>query len=176
LDRFKIEEENVEKIFLESYNGATLDELLAMKATHRIDSLVLAFEQALDIKPRQELSKPERVVLAVEALEREVNNGGYNQFFLNSSNEFTPFIVEALELIGCPKCAATTNSAIAVLNLSAPFAGKTVDESSSSLEDLLEKRLDEADTQYYANDENIAESLFAYIEKHSNEIHFPPAN
>jgi len=56
-----------------------------MEDGYRVDSLVLAMESALDAKDRRTLSPEERVVLAVEALEREVNNGGYDQFFLRWS-------------------------------------------------------------------------------------------
>jgi len=91
------------KPFLESYGGQTIQQLIAMKDSHRIDSLVLAVEQALGSKPETELSEPERVVLTVEAMEREVNNGGYQQFFTNSSREFTGFLVRALGAYWLPE-------------------------------------------------------------------------
>lgn len=75
------------KLFLEGYEGQTLQQLIAMKENYRIDSLVLAIEQALNAKPDTELSNAERVVLAIEALEREVNNGGYHQFFINAGRD-----------------------------------------------------------------------------------------
>ncbi|MBX3437178.1 MAG: DUF4375 domain-containing protein, partial [Planctomycetaceae bacterium] len=90
------------KPFLDCYSGQTIQELIALKDSHRIDSLVLAVEQALRNKPDAELSEPERVVLAVEAMEREVNNGGYQQFFGNPSREYAGFLVRALGLIRCP--------------------------------------------------------------------------
>jgi hypothetical protein len=163
------------EIFLKSYGGETLDELLAMKVSHRIDSLVGAIEQALDTKRREDLSHAERVVLAVEALEREVNNGGYDQFFVNPSREFTPFIVQALELIGCPKCAVITAYAIAVLDLSDQADVDAVEEAAYQLSDEDRERLSEADTQFYKYDEDIAQSLFAYVETHSKEIELPHA-
>ena len=105
------------KPFLDSYGGQTIQQLIAMKDSHRIDSLVLAVEQALGSKSESDLSEPGSVVLAVEAMEREVNNGGYYQFFSNSSREFTPFLVHALKLIGCQKVAVISTDAIAVLGL-----------------------------------------------------------
>src|ERR1044072_5365937 len=105
--------------FLESYGGQTTQQLIGLRGSYRIDSLVLAFEQAVGRKPSDSLSEPERVGVAIEGMEREVNNGGYEQFFGNSSREFTGFIVRALELIGCPKCAAITADAIRVLELAA---------------------------------------------------------
>jgi hypothetical protein len=65
--------------WLDQYGGETVEELIALGDTHRIDSLVLAFEQAMDQKVARvgyELACEERIILAVEALAREVNNGG----------------------------------------------------------------------------------------------------
>jgi hypothetical protein len=36
--------------WLDEYSGQTVDELLALEGEYRLDSLVLAFEQALDQK------------------------------------------------------------------------------------------------------------------------------
>jgi Domain of unknown function (DUF4375) len=43
-------------------------------------------------------SLPQKVIVAIWAIESEVNNGGFSQYFLNSSGESAPFVVEALEL------------------------------------------------------------------------------
>ena len=159
--------------FLESYDGQTTQQLIAMRGSYRIDSLVLAFEQAVGRKPTYRLTKPEYVVLAVEAMEREVNNGGYQLFFGNSSREFTGFIVRALELIGCPKCAAITADAIAVLELPAWYDDITIKQTVVDLPDDRHTKLGECDSRYYANDEPIADALFAYIEQHQHEIQIP---
>lgn len=69
-----------------SFHGSTVarprsGQLLDQVGSYRVDSLIVAIAQALQKKPN--LSVPERVVVSVEALEREVNNGGYNRFFFN---------------------------------------------------------------------------------------------
>lgn len=161
------------KPFLESYGGQTIQQLIAMKDSHRIDSLVLAVEQALGGKPETELSEAERVVLSVEALEREVNNGGYEQFFTNSSREFTAFIVRSLELIGCPEVAAITADAITALALPERFDADIVERVASELSDDGRDKLRECDSRYYANEESIEQRLFAYIEQHQHEIQIP---
>src|SRR2546421_12023246 len=80
--------------WLDGYSGQTVQQLIALERDYRIDSLVLAFEQAMDQKAArvgyENLTDAERTILAVEALEREVNNGGYGQFFVNSSREYAP--------------------------------------------------------------------------------------
>jgi hypothetical protein len=82
--------------WLDGYSGQTTNELLVLEGGCRIDSLVLVFEEALNQKVARNgdggLTTEERVVLAIEALEREVNNGGYRLFFV-------PIIVQALERI-----------------------------------------------------------------------------
>ena len=86
--------------WLDGYSGQSVEQLLSLEGKSRTDSLVLAFEQAISQRAEgadnQGLTNTEHVVLAVEALEREVNNGGYHQFFTNSSREFAPTIVDSL--------------------------------------------------------------------------------
>lgn len=163
------------KPFLDRYSGQTLQQLIAMKSSHRIDSLVLAVEQALLQKTDTALTEPEHVVIAVEAMEREVNNGGYGQLFLNSPQESTGFLVRALELIGCPKVAAISADAIAILKLPVGFDANTVERVAAELSDEALGKLGECDSRYYANDESIDERLFAYIEAHQDEIRIPVA-
>lgn len=45
------------------------------------------------------------------ALEAEVNNGGYNQFYFNSSGQFYKHLPDALKLVGAPKFADLTKRA-----------------------------------------------------------------
>jgi len=58
--------------WLDSYSGQTLEQLLAMTNEYRVDSLVVALEQALEQKSAraggESLSIEETIVLAVEAL------------------------------------------------------------------------------------------------------------
>src|SRR5579859_2330538 len=104
--------------WLDGYRGESVDELIALQGKYRIDSLVLAFEQAMSQKAARvgddKLTVEDRVILAVEALEREVNNGGYGQFFLNTP-EYSPIIVDALRRIGCPKIAEITQKAVKIV-------------------------------------------------------------
>ena len=50
-------------------------------------------------------STPQKVFSSIWALESEVNNGGFSQYFLNSSCETASSVSEALETIGAPKTA-----------------------------------------------------------------------
>ena len=157
--------------WLDSYSGQTINELLALEGECRIDSLVLAFEEALDQKAARNgggsLTSEERVVLAIEALEREVNDGGYRLFFENSTREFVPIIVQALERIGCARTAEITQRAIDALHLpmltveavEAAIGGRESDE-----------ELNRCDESYYKEGEDIAGNLFAFIKTNKSAI------
>ncbi|MDH3695608.1 MAG: DMP19 family protein [Gammaproteobacteria bacterium] len=160
--------------FLENYEGQSTDELIALEATHRIDSLVLAFESAIDSKRKwgKALSKPETVVLAVEAMEREVNNGGFSQFFYNSSVEFAPVIVDSLIAIGCPQAAELTSRAIASLELDT-LDPEMIEARMDPDDEELENKLNDIDEQYYEGTEAIADQLFRYIKENKSQITIP---
>ncbi len=159
--------------WLDNYSGETTDELLSLEGRYRTDSLVLVFEQALDQKAAREglenLSHEERAVLAVEALEREVNNGGYEQFFLNSSREFAPIIVEALGRIGCPRAAAITQKALDALRCSA-LTGAEIERAIVEESESRDQALFVCDNQYFARSENIEDRLLAFIKANKDKI------
>ncbi len=50
-------------------------------------------------------NKSRQAIYMIWALEAEVNNGGYNQFYFNSSGQFYKHLPDALKLVGAPKFA-----------------------------------------------------------------------
>jgi len=160
--------------WLEEYSGQTTDELIALESEYRADSLVLAFEQALDQKSerigKDNLSQEELVVLANEALEREVNNGGYDQFFFNSSNEYASIIVEALNHIGCPEAASLTQRAINSLGIAGAVTVDAIDHAMEEENEAREEILNECDDRYYETAGDLAGLLLNFIKQHRNKI------
>jgi len=187
--------------WLPEYSDQSVDEILALADLYRVDSLVVALEQAIDQKSarvgEQYLSQEERIILAIEALEGEVNNGGYSQFFTNSSSEYAPIIHEALERIECSEVAKITRRAIdalgpatwtaaAIASSVAAYAkeehqhfeskgGSTfqrlpVDPSSPSKHDAIWIELDKCDQLYYRSTENIADKLFEFVKANKQAI------
>jgi hypothetical protein len=176
LPETKVEEKTIvgAATFLKEYTGQTTDELIALESTHRIDSLVLAFEQALGQKAKREgnssLSKEERYILAVEGLEREVSNGGYFQFFENSSCQYTPIIVEALTAIGCPITAEMTNKAIDVAGVRGEATQEAMWDVIYKEDDARDAALNDLDGRFYEGQENIALRLFEFIKSNREKI------
>jgi hypothetical protein len=163
----------MDKEWFEPEGRETISELIELKHSYRIDSLVLAVEQAIISRDGDEMAEAEKVVLAVEAMEREVNNGGYHQFFCNSSGEFTSFLVHALEEIKCPVAASISAKAISILNLPDTSDRDVIIDAALALPAKGWEDLNKCDARYYENTEDIAQRLFDYIEAHQTEIRIP---
>jgi Domain of unknown function (DUF4375) len=164
--------------WLDGYSGQSTDALIAMASEYRIDSIVLAFEQAIQDKAAQQgssaLSEAELTILAIEALEREVNNGGYHQFFLNTP-EYASEAVRALRRIHCPRTADITAQAVSLLGLQEPFSAEQIqavleNESDGHLIETLNHRCDQS---YQESGEPIADQLFAYIQANRGAVRLP---
>ena len=157
-----------ERPFLEFYEGQTLGELIRLEKKYRIDSLVLAIEQGLQSK--HGVTEAEETVLAVEALEREVGNGGFHQFFFNTP-EHAPYVVESLRLIGCPKTATLAEKAIKALRIDGPLTEKIVRAVAEEDNDLRDELLDKYDDVYYEGaEEPICDKVFAFVKAHQPSI------
>src|SRR5207248_5032519 len=132
--------------------GQDTAEILACKSTHRIDSLLCALEQALQLRqsrfPDIATTPEEHTLLAIMALEREVNNGGYHQFFVNSSCQYALTVVPALESIGCGTTAALTQRALDALSLH-PLTLKAIENSIFKPNPERDRALDALDQQFY---------------------------
>jgi hypothetical protein len=146
------------------YSAESIDDFIALGNTYEPSSLLFPLEMAIDQKRGrvglEGLTMAEQTILAVEALEREVNDGGYGQFFTNSSGEFAPMIVDCLNRIDCPEVANLTQSAIHALG--------TIELDAKSLSDAVERQevnraLDECDRRYYSEGEDIGGKLFEFI-------------
>ena len=159
-----------------NYSGESAGELFSLVGAYRVDSLVVAFEAALDEKAMSHglaaLSEAERDVLAVESLEREINNGGYGQFFLNSSRVHVGQVVHALKRIGCPITAAITERAIASLPNATSLTPEAVLAIMGQDDPTRDAMLNECDQAYYGSGENIAQHLLEYLLRQRDEVRF----
>jgi Domain of unknown function (DUF4375) len=152
-----------------SYDGKTVAELLAVTDTYRTDFMIHLVEGALQRKAPADLSAPERVVLAVEALEREVNDGGYNQFFVNEPS-YAREIVASLNEIGCPETARITAGAVAVLGLRPGWTDEQISVAAADIPDDEWAKLDTLDGQFLAYPDPIADRLLTFIRANAAEI------
>jgi hypothetical protein len=153
-------------------SGKSVDELLANANGNDID-----FIQALDLSIRQKsertgeenLSDEERIVLAIQELEGEVNNGGYNQFFFNSSRKYAPIIVDALLRIGCVETAEITKKAVEALGVE-ELTPDAVRMAAASENEVLAQKLDECDQLFYKGREDFCTNLIDFVKANKNAI------
>jgi hypothetical protein len=159
--------------WLDTYEGETIDGLLSLEGEYRTDSLILALEARIGQKAAssgdESLSEEEQTVLAIEAFEREVNNGGYDQFFVNCP-EYAPSVIAALRRIGCSGIAEITSTAVAALGISGPLTADAVSEAVQTDDDARTEVLSNCDQEFYGANEHIAGKLFQYVKQNRGGI------
>jgi hypothetical protein len=116
-------------------------------------------------------SFPQKVFSAIWAVESEVNNGGFSQYFLNSSAESAAFVEKALETIGAPKTASICNRAITTaFPKGLPPTEETINSVAADFSDHILERLEPLDQEFIAYPHNLTELLFAYVSEHPQEF------
>lgn len=153
--------------WLDGYKGQAIDELIAFEGTEHVDLLLQTIEQAIQEKLKTDpggRTGVERMVLALMALRREVNNGGYDQYFSNSSRQFAPAAVSDLERIGCERIAEITQMALDALELP-ELSVDAIDAAMAIPSGERDRALNRCDNLFYEADD-LRGSLFAYVKKH----------
>jgi hypothetical protein len=117
-------------------------------------------------------SIPQKVFSSIWAVESEVNNGGFSQYFQNSSSAQTaPFVVQALDTIGALRTAEICRQAIACVFPSGLPA--TTEEICSKAEEMSDETLDELealDTEFMQYPHNLTDLLFAFVSGNPQEF------
>jgi hypothetical protein len=116
-------------------------------------------------------SIPQKVFSSVWAVESEVNNGGFSQYFQNSSAETAPFVVEALDTIGAPHTARICNRAISsAFPAGLPANPDDISLTAGSLPDDMLKEFELLAGEFMEYPHNLTDLLFAYVSKHPEEF------
>ncbi|MBN1412111.1 MAG: DMP19 family protein [Spirochaetales bacterium] len=112
----------------------------------------------------EKLSNPERDIVLIEEWEREVNNGGFNQLFYNTTGNYSLEILEALKKIGSTGFSNIFEKAISV------FPEKDVPKDRDARKKLLLKIEEKAervwehlDQEFNKHDEDIYRLMVQYI-------------
>jgi hypothetical protein len=114
-----------------------------------------------------------QAIYMIWALEAEVNNGGYNQFYFNSSGQFYKYLPKALRLVGANKFADLTERANKTFEKENDRITKhqdgTIEGFSKSYED---NPLNDFDTEFYElyKSENLQQIQVDYIRKNKKEF------
>ena len=117
------------------------------------------------------LPKAQQVIYITWTLEGEVNNGGFNQFYYNSSGQFAELAPEALKLVGATQYAALTDAANEVYEKNKERITKYQDGTSEGFSKSYENNpLDKFDDQFYVMKEPLMDLQVAYIRKNKKDF------
>jgi hypothetical protein len=119
-------------------------------------------------KPISAQSPPQKVFSVIWAVESEVNNGGFSQYFLSDfSCETVSFVAEALEIIGAPHTASICMRAIeCAFPAGLPSTPNAISAAASDFSDDICEKLEVIDQEFFAYPHNLTDLLFAYASKH----------
>jgi uncharacterized protein DUF4375 len=123
----------------------------------------------------QDLAPAERVFLLIWELESEVNNGGFRQYFHNSSGALALDVVDALKAIGAEATADIVQRALnAVGDTITIWSDDAARQGSvKSLSPQARQILEELDREYYKGPENLTPLLYNYVAEHRTQVGAP---
>lgn len=116
-----------------------------------------------------DLSAPQRVFYLNQSLEREVNNGGFHQFFFNSSGDNAGETIGSLEAIGAEKTAELLRQAMMV------FPDGKVPRDPDERQVLMVENISagafsELDEMFFAYEDPLTDLNFEWVRKNAAEF------
>jgi hypothetical protein len=116
-------------------------------------------------------SVPQRVFSAIGEVESEVNNGGFQQYFVNNSSESASFVVQALRTIGAPKTAEICKRAIeTAFPGGLPPSAEAIRSAAAPFPDQVLAALEPLDEEFFSYPHDLTGLLFAYVSEHTEEF------
>lgn len=119
----------------------------------------------------EKLTEPQKNFFFIQNLEREVNNGGFKQYFYNSSGDFSHETIKSLKIIGADKTAAKLQEAID------QFPDKTVPKDRAkrhSIMDIIgekaEQIWDELDQRFFVYEDDLNSLNIEYIRQNKDKF------
>ena len=117
-----------------------------------------------DLSP---LNEWELTVYLVEELQSEVMNGGFDQYFVNSSGNHWEKAITACETIGAVQTAGLLRKAVQAYGCELPADQQEREEAiESHAKDGYEEELDALDSVFYTYEENVDALIFDYCQQH----------
>ena len=116
------------------------------------------------------LSVPERIFYTTQTLEEEVNNGGFDQFFFNSSGNLANEVVHAFTEIGAVKTADICRKAFSVYGEEVPADRDERQDILELLNEEQEEILERCADVFFDYEENLNELNYAFVMRNKNEF------
>ena len=153
--------------------GTSMEHIWELTDTN---DFVIAMEEHLNKKTQygddmSVLSDAERIFYITQTLEMEVNNGGFSQFFYNSSGDFSNELVGAFTAIGANTTASICQKAIDAFGRDIPVDRDERQEMLDELEsDELDEILEECDDAFFAYEDDLNELNYNFVVKNKEQF------
>lgn len=158
--------------------GKTIDDILRHESSKPNHTLVGAIgfriEQKAHARGHDSLSESEHKFVAVFALEGEVNNGGFEQFFFNSSGNEAELALDGLRELGASKVAALLLRAMAVFPDGKPPTDILVRRRMmEKIESHAKPVWEQCDREFFRLNTALSDPLLAFAKRRRAEFQFP---
>jgi hypothetical protein len=146
-----------------------LDEIFRTEDDNRF--LLALFDHVCTRKEQRPLTGAERNVIHAFGLLAEVENGGFDQYFWNSTGDDARHIVGALDAIGARRIADITRRAVALFGDEGPSGDRRKRWKQMDRDrDYKELVWNELDVEFYECEEPLEQALVAYARSHAAEF------
>ena len=171
---------NIEKLFEDFYNRP-IHKILTekiIKETSDSNLLQVVFDNLMQkVKLTYEIeystvltwNRSRQAIYVIWLLESEVNNGGFNQFYYNSTGQFSKHLPDALSLVGATNFSILTSKANKLYENEHQMITKNIDGTWDGFSKSYNNNpLNNLDTKFYAlyKTENLQQLQIDYIRKH----------
>lgn len=150
----------------------SIDQILALTDTTEMTiELSYGIYDKIHKKGFESLSHVERVLYHVYWLESEVNNGGFDQFFFNSSGDYALDTPAALDEIGAHHTANLVRRALGIFPGGSPSRDrKQRIEQLDSMEETIRDQFDDLDSEFFEYQDPLGELQVKYMVANKDQI------
>ena len=118
-----------------------------------------------------QLAQPEKVFVCVWGLEGEVDNGGFDQYYFNSSGDHALDSVESLESIGAKQSANLVRQANSLFGKTGPLPDQAARQRQlDALDDAEKKMMNAIEKEFYKCEDNLDQLLKTYVYKNAEDF------
>jgi hypothetical protein len=140
----------------------------------KLNDLVCDKELYFDLLSFEDLSAGQQALIGIWELANEVYNGGFNQYFHNSSRDHAKPMIGVLQSIGANRAAAIVESAIALAGPGSRW-GDSINylDTIKSMPAEVRDQLTELERSLYDELDDLHRLVFRYLSQHRDEIDAP---
>ena len=142
----------------------------------RRDMIVMEIDSYLNKKCAHgekidKLNESQKILWIIENLEREINNGGFHQFYWNSSGNYANETIDALIQIGAEKTAEIVKKANSEFkNGSVPKDRVKRHNELQLIRNKAEENWNNLDSEFYEYNDDLTEMLIVFVLKNKSDF------